>query len=200
MSTPKETSSLNRPRRITVLLVPAALLVSVFAASAIPAETVDEFAYRKIRVELVDNDGRPLRGASVYGYCRDLHLLWPRINGNQYSQPWDESYLGNTDELGILSGQVPSGRWAFAACGLSAKNHVVIGWTDFEPLPAHGQVRIRPKVIRTWSFRVPGTGQSRDGLVRHQRLFLRPRHLPIFIPVSIPSQDVITFELPAGSS
>ncbi|MHC4546543.1 MAG: hypothetical protein ACYSYL_18855, partial [Planctomycetota bacterium] len=74
MSAPKETSSLNRQGRINVLLVPAALLVSVFAASAAPAEALDEFAYRKIRVELVDKEGRPLSGASVYGYCRDLHL------------------------------------------------------------------------------------------------------------------------------
>lgn len=200
MSAPKEILSLNRPVRITLLLVSVALLVSIFAASAAPAEALDEFAYRKIRVEFVDKEGRPLSGASVYGYCRDLHLLWPRINGNQYSQPWQESYLGNTDEVGILSGQVPSGRWAFVACGLSAKNRVVAGWTDFEPLPAHGQVRIRPKVIRKWSFRIPGTGQSWDGLVRHQKLFIRPKHLPFFIPVSVPSQDVITFELPAGAS
>jgi hypothetical protein len=183
-----------------VLLLPAALLVSVFAASATAAEVLDEFAYRKIRVEVVDNDGRPLRGASVYGYCRDMHLLWPRINGNQYSQPWHESYLGNTDKAGVLAGQVPSGRWAFAACGLSAKKHVVAGWTDFEPLPGHGQVRIQPKVMRSWSFRVTSTGQSWDSLVRHQILFLRPTHLPIFIPVSIPSQDVITFEFPDSAS
>jgi len=200
MSAPEEISGLNRPRHKFVLLLLAALLVSVFAASATLAEAADEFAYRKIRVELIDKDDSPVSGASVYGYCRDMHLLWPRINDHQYSQPWQESYLGNTDELGILSGQVPSGRWAFAACGLSAKNHVVIGWTDFEPLPAHGQVRIRPKVIRKWSFRIPGAGQSWDGLVRHQKLFIRPKHLPIFIPVSIPSQDVITFELPAGAS
>lgn len=200
MSAPDEVSGLNRPGHMFVLLVLTALLVWVFAASAAPAETLDEFAYRKIRVELVDKDGSPVSGASVYGYCRDMHLLWPRINGNQYSQPWHESYLGNTDEVGILSGQVPSGRWAFAACGLSDKNHVVAGWIDFEPLPADGRVRIQPKVIRSWSFRVTSTGQSSDGLVQHKRLFLRPMHLPIFIPVSIPSQDVITFELPASAS
>ncbi len=185
---------------MSVLLVLAALFVSVFAASATPAETLDEFAYRKIRVKLVDKKGRGVSGASVYGYCRDMHLLWPRINDNQYSQPWQESYLGNTDETGVLTGQVPSGRWAFVACGLSARNHVVAGWTDFEPLPADGQVRIRPKVIRKWSFKVTSTGQSWDGSVRHKKLFLRPRHLPIFIPVSIPPRDVITFELPAGAS
>ncbi len=200
MSAPKETSILNRPVRITVLLLLASLLVSVFCASSAPAEVLDEFAYRKIQVELVDNDRRPISGASVYGYCRNLHLLWPRINDHQYSKPWQESYLGNTGEAGILSGQVPSGRWAFFACGLSAKKHVIAGWNDFEPLPAHGRVRIQPKVIRKWSFRIPATGQSRDGLVRHQRLFIRPKHLPIFIPVSIPFQDVITFELPVGAS
>ena len=200
MSSPKETSNLNRPKHISVLLVSAALLVSVFAASATPAEALDEFAYRKIQVAFLDIDGSPVSGASVYGYCRNLHLLWPRINDHQYSKPWQESYLGNTGQAGILSGQVTSGRWAFVACGLSAGNHVVAGWTDFEPLPRDGQIRIRPKVIRKWSFTIPDTGQSSDGLVRHQRLFIRPKHVPIFIPVSIPSQDVITFELPASAS
>jgi len=200
MSAPEEISGLNRPGHMFVLLVLAALLVSVFAASATAAETLDEFAYRKIRVEFVDKESRPVSGASVYGYCRDMHLLWPRINDNQYSQPWQESYLGNTDEAGILAGQVPSGRWAFVACGLSAKNHVVAGWTDFEPLPPDGQVRIQPKVIRSWSFRVTSTGQSGDGLVQHKRLFLRPIHLPIFIPVLVPPRDVIKFELPSSAS
>lgn len=38
MSAPKETSGLNRPMHMSVLLVLAALLVSVFAASATAAE------------------------------------------------------------------------------------------------------------------------------------------------------------------
>src|SRR5689334_1072842 len=83
-----------------------------FAASALP-----EFAYREINVKFVRADGKPVSGASIYGFCRELNLLWPRQDHLMKNNAilWDESFLGKTGTDGRLKATVPPGKWGFFA-------------------------------------------------------------------------------------
>src|SRR5689334_15330664 len=78
----------------------------LFCAQRLSAVTaLPEFAYRQFTVRFVGADGKPVAGASVYGFCRELNLLWPRrddadVERNTYF--WQDEFLEKTDSSGSV--------------------------------------------------------------------------------------------------
>ena len=166
------------------------LLCSV---SVCRGEGLEEFEYRPVQIKLVGLDNRPVAGARVYGYCRDLHLIWPETD--KVRPPWDERFLGTTGRDGSVTGRVPNQNWAFFACGLGGRQNVVAAWTDYQNVEANPVVVLRPQVGITLSFQLP-TEATKPEPVQHDRLYLRPADLPIFIPVDVPPRQALTFQVP----
>src|SRR5580658_5823096 len=54
------------------------LAVGAMCPPRILAEALPEFAYRAINVQCVQADGRPVSNACIYGFCRELNVIWPR--------------------------------------------------------------------------------------------------------------------------
>lgn len=170
------------------------------------ADPMPEFAYRTVRIGLHTLGGKPVPGARVYGYCPGFHLVWPRTerfskgtDQHQNDLPWQEEYLGRTGPDGMVTARIPPGRWAFFACGTSPHNgptkKIVAAWTDYAQVASDSKILLRPTVEKHWSFKAPGTGA-----LRHRRFFLRPEHLPIWVPVGVPRARKVTFEIPDTGS
>src|SRR6266487_5050577 len=73
-----------------------------------------EFAYRELSVRLTDAEGKPVGGASIYGFCRELNLIWPRRDedvSERNSVIWQESFLDKTGADGRAKVIVPPGKW-----------------------------------------------------------------------------------------
>src|SRR5438046_2510454 len=73
--------------RITAILLLLAIVPAAFAASPhkprrptapVPPQALAEFVYRDFTLRVTRADGTPLAGATVYGFCPDLNLIWPR--------------------------------------------------------------------------------------------------------------------------
>src|SRR5690242_4527926 len=98
-------------------------LVSARRAPDAPTKPLAEFAYRTLTLRCSRADGTPPAGASVYGFCRDLNLIWPRRDDNEAernSVVWQSSYLHQTAADGAARITVPPGKWAFFAVGKTA--------------------------------------------------------------------------------
>ncbi len=166
------------------------------------SESLPEFAYRNIRIGLNTLQGKPVSGARIYGYCSNFHLIWPSTaqtgkgkDRRQDDFPWLETYFGKTGPDGTIIARVPPGRWAFFACGCwpntGRVKKIVAAWSDYvEPVP-DSQIILRPTVKKNWSFEASGTKP-----LSHNRFFLKPDHLPIWIPVEAPLPPQVMFEIP----
>src|ERR1039457_3673577 len=105
----------NRILTLAVALVWATTFRLAFAADVLP-----EFAFHEINLKFAQADGKPVSGASIYGFCRELNLIWPRRDHELEGRNdvlWDESFLGKTDTNGIVKVIVPPGKWGFFALG-----------------------------------------------------------------------------------
>ena len=94
--------------RFASIAVICTLLVRAQPLSA--ATALPEFAYRQLTVRFVGADAKPLAGASIYGFCRELNLLWPRrddaeVERNTYF--WQDEFLEKTDASGTVKVTVP---------------------------------------------------------------------------------------------
>lgn len=166
------------------------------------SEKRPEFAYRNIRISLYTLKGKPVSGARIYGYCPGFHLIWPSTertgkgkDQRQDDLPWQETYFGRTGPDGTIVARIPPGRWAFFACGCwpdtGRVKKIVAAWSNYvEPTP-DSQIVLRPTVKKNWSFEAPGTKP-----LRHNCFFLKPDHLPIWIPVEAPLPPQVMFEIP----
>lgn len=59
------------------------LILSAFtlaAQTSFAASASSDFAYRHVTLHVESADAQPLAKASIYGFCRDLNLLWPRCD------------------------------------------------------------------------------------------------------------------------
>jgi len=147
----------------------------------------------------VQADGNPVAGASIYGFCRDLNLIWPRpVDDRQWAGPdvWLHSYLGQTDANGKIHAKIPPGAWSFfAAASLPGDSPTaLVVWSDFrEPAPGE-TIQLAPTARKTWTFCLP------NGMAASpKQLFFKPVGLPIWIPVTgTDSSQPWQVELSAG--
>jgi hypothetical protein len=152
--------------------------------SLVVAESPPEFAYRKMTLVVVDSDGKSVPNALVYGFSRDLNLLWPRCHRREdYEFRWRQSLLGSTGAKGVVEVVVPPGKWGFfAVARLPEKpNSVVAAWTDFRERKAGEEIRLMPAHTKRWELRShAGTPLSA------KQIFVKPAGFPIWIgaPVS----------------
>jgi hypothetical protein len=173
------------------------ILLELLPSHTVEAAVLEEFAYQQVRVRLMGIDNVPIRGANIYGYCRDLQLFWPDdVPGGPR---WNESCLGKTGADGSVVVKIPKGKWSFFACGLSQRKRVVAAWTADEPIDQSGELLLRPESVRSLSFSL-GNQQAEGQQLEQNRLFLKPKHLPVFVPVDVPLRKSIDFELPAEAS
>ena len=200
MNVPRDwpTRSRSMPDRLFMGLL-AALLLGGVCLRALPAEALREFTYRELNLTVVRADGRPMAGASVYGFCRELNLLWPRIDtevGGRNDLIWHQSCPGKTGANGSVKVTVPPGKWGFFAAGRAAggRGTVVAAWTDFREWQAGEKIRLTPTVRKKWTFCSP------DGAaLALKRVFLRPEGFPIWIPVGLPpGTESLGVEMIAG--
>jgi len=154
------------------------------SASAAPA--LPEFAYRQLNLTVKDADGRPLAGASVYGYCHELNLWWPRLDEefeNRNDVVWHESYLGKTDANGSAKITVPAGQWGFFAAGPLGGllgGGVIAVWSDFHERVSGEKIVLAPTATKHWELHSPA-----GAALAPTRVFLKPDGFPIWIPVGI---------------
>jgi hypothetical protein len=164
---------------LVVVLASACLSSLAAIAKILPA-----FAYREITVSVVQADGNPVAGASIYGFCRDLNLVWPRpVDDREWAGPdvWLHSYLGQTDANGKIRAKIPPGAWSFfAAASLPGDSPTaLVVWSDFREPTSGETIQLAPTARKTWTFCLPnGTPAS------PQQLFFKPAGLPIWIPVT----------------
>jgi len=164
-------------------------------ATALPA-----FTYRQVTLSVVQADGKPVAGACLYGFCRDLNLVWPRpADDNQWAgvEVWRQSYLGRTDQNGKIEAKIPPGAWSFVAAATltGASPRALVVWSDFrDPQPGE-TIRLAPSIQKTWAF------CASDGAVMEpKQLFFKPVGLPIWIPVgSNLSEPLWQVQMSAGS-
>src|SRR5438093_8765597 len=125
---------------ISFLLIAGMLCTASAFGSALP-----DFAYREFHVRLVREDGQPVAGAKIYGFCRELNLVWPRLNeeeAERNSTIWQESFLEKTDNDGRVKVRVPPGKWGFFAVGRCGET-VAAGWSDFRQREAGERVELK---------------------------------------------------------
>jgi len=185
-------------RLAATLLVPALSLVAVAAGAVTPA--LPEFAYQKVTLNVVQADGSPVAGATIYGFCTNLNLVWPRaMTDAQWSETniWHRSYFGKTDKNGKIEATIPPGKWAFMATAHLPGNtpKALVVWTNYlEPKPGES-IRLAPAIVKNWSFCAPN-GQ----VLEPKQLFFKPQGLPIWMPVGAePSDQPWQVELSAGN-
>ena len=89
------------------------------------AEPMPEFHLYSGSIRVSDISGHPVKGVAVYGYCEDLHLIWPRTPDNQYTLAWKQDYFARSDEKGEVQTEVPRGEWTFVAVGLTQVGEVL---------------------------------------------------------------------------
>jgi hypothetical protein len=165
----------------------------VWAGEALP-----EFAYQNLTVRFVRSGGTPVAGASVYGFCREYNLIWPR-NDEDFSERssplWQQSFVAKTEKDGTAAVKVPPGQWGFFAVGRTDNGAVIAGWTEFKRRNANEKIQIEAPVIRRWSF-----SRAHAGSLKPTTVLLKPESFPIWMPVQLDSKsDPGQMELGAGS-
>src|ERR1039458_1938458 len=109
------------------LLILTLLLVPSLAGTPLP-----QFRYQTIHISLCDLSGKPVPSAYVYGYCKDLNLLWPRSDVREML--YEQSPLGHpqlTEVLGNdgqITAKVPLSHWNFMAVGSNGR--IVRAWQE----------------------------------------------------------------------
>src|ERR1700733_7761917 len=118
-------------------------------------EVLPEFAYREVTLHVTQVDGTPVPGASIYGFCPGLNLVWPRkahkVEGHD-DVLWQESFLGRTGADGSIKAMVPPGYWGFFAAGQSVRQPgmVIATWTDFRMRESGEEIRLAPAISKHW--------------------------------------------------
>src|SRR5690242_12255436 len=133
--------------RYRIMWAGIGILMLLTAAHA--RETLPQFAYRGFTVRFVGADGKPVAGASLYGFCREYNLIWPRTDedfSERTSPLWQSSFLAKTDKDGTAVVKAPPGKWGFFAAGRSEDGTLVAGWTDFRDRDAKATVQIESSV------------------------------------------------------
>jgi len=168
---------------------------SMFALGALP-----EFAYRDVILKVVQADGKPVPGASVYGFCHELNLVWRPDRDHELEGRnnllWDKSYLGKTDLNGSIKATVPPGKWGFFAAGQAAgdRGRIVAVWTDFRERSAGEVIPLTPTVTKHWVLRSADAAS-----LEPKRIFLVPEDFPIWIPASLARpKEPLQIEMTAG--
>ena len=141
------------------------------------------FAFHQVTIQVAQAGGQPVAGASLYGFCRELNLIWPRPKSDAEwadVNVWHQSYLGKTDSHGRITANIPPGKWAFFATAIlpgdSPKALVV--WTNYREANPDETIQLAPTTLKSWSFCLP------NGLPATPKdLFFKPTDLPIWIPV-----------------
>ncbi len=178
------------------LVLALAFFWSATVQIAFAAEILPEFAYRDISLKFTSTDGKPISGASIYGFCRELNLIWPRqdrLVKNRNDILWDESFLGKTGVDGMVKAKVPPGKWGFFALA-QTNGTVSAGWSDFRERPAGEIVRLAPTATKHWTL------CSANTVLTPKRLFLKPQGFPIWISASMAAAtESVQMEIPPGN-
>lgn len=188
------------PRSCHLLLLAALLAAGLFLTLPVSAKTLPAFAFRQVTLSVVQADGSPVPNASVYGFCRDLNLVWPRpTSDSQWANisVWHPSFLGQTGEDGSVTAKIPAGNWSFfAAASLPGDSPAaLVVWSDFRQPLAGENIRLAPATQKAWTFCAPNGAPAAP-----RQLFFKPASLPIWIPIgAAPSTQPWQIQLSAGN-
>jgi hypothetical protein len=179
------------------LLVVVAVLFAAPPALLRAAAPLQEFAYRELTVRVCQADGRPAAGIPLYGFCRELNLVWPRHDAEWQGRNdivWTEAYLARTGADGRVKVTVPPGRWGFCAAG-RVPGGLVVAWTEFRERAAGEIVSLVPKTSKRWTLSTP-----EGAALVSSRLFFKAEQLPIWLPVvPDPLGDGIQVQMTPGT-
>src|SRR5213082_722601 len=102
-----------KPPHLRRLLVSAPLFIAVTPLLLRAAPPLQEFAYRDLTVSVSQADGRAAANVPLYGFCRELNLVWPRHDAEWQGRNdivWNEGYLARTGADGLVKVTVPPGK------------------------------------------------------------------------------------------
>jgi hypothetical protein len=180
-------------RIATVLLLGIASVA--FAASPhkprrptapVPPQALPGFVYRDFTLRVARADGTPLAGATVYGFCPDLNLIWPRAGdeADRTGAIVDIATVQKTGNDGSVKVTVPPGKWGFFAVGRNGPA-ILAAWSDFRDRGAGETVTISPLAqTRHWTLSAGG-----DDVLKPRRLFLKPPSFPMWLSIDADSVD-----------
>jgi hypothetical protein len=165
------------------------------------ADALPEFAYRDVRLKFTQADSKPIADASIYGFCRELNLIWPRRDHEMKGHNdvlWDESFLGKTGPDGLVKATLPPGKWGFFALGhaTNVDRTIVAGWTAFAERRAGDVIPLLPAVTKHWTLCFTNGSAALDP----RRIFLKPGGFPVSIPVNaLTTNDSLSMAIPSGA-
>lgn len=150
------------------------------------ADVLPAFAYRDVRLEFTQADRKPIASGSIYGFCRELNLIWPRRDHEMQGRNdvlWDDSFLGKTDSDGFAKAALPSGHWSFFALGHAGglESSVVAGWAEIEVRDAGQTIHLLPTQTKHWILSCTNVSLA----LNPKRIFLKPAGFPIWIPANV---------------
>ena len=108
-----------------ILWNPLILLILTLLSKHSLGIPLKEFQLFNGSIKVTDISGKPVQDVAVYGYCEQLHLIWPRTPDNQYTFAWKQDYFAKTDNKGIVSAEIPRGEWKFVAVGLTEAKQIL---------------------------------------------------------------------------
>ena len=124
----------------------------------VPPQALAEFVYRDLTLRVMRADGTPLAGATIYGFCPDLNLIWPRA-GDEADRTGvivDTSTVQKSGDDGTVKVTVPPGKLGFFAVGRNGKS-TLAAWSDFRDRTAGETVTLAPLAqTKHWTLSAPG--------------------------------------------
>ena len=153
----------------------------------VPPQALPEFVYRDFMVRVTRADGTPVAGATVYGFCPDLNLLWPRADeeADRTGAIVDPSSVQKSGDDGTVKVSVPPGKWGFFAVAHNG-TATLAAWSDFRERAAGETVTLAPVAgTKHWTFSAPG----HDSL-KPRRLLLKPQSFPMWLAINADSVDL----------
>ena len=157
-----------------------AVTTNVLSAAPLP-----QFAYRDVTLHVACPDGAPVAAAAIYGFCKDLNLIWPRRDHEVRDRNdilWQDSFLGKTGNDGNVKATLPPGHWRFFAAGTTTDGSIIAVWTDAHEPIAGETIPISATATKHWSFCA-----SNQLALTPRRLLVRAQQSPVWMPVQVPA-------------
>src|SRR5262249_66558 len=131
----------------------------------VPPQALQEFVYRDMTLRVTHADGTPVSGATVYGFCPDLNLLWPRADedADRTGAIVDLSSVQRSGNDGTVKVTAPPGKWGFFAVAKDGTS-TLAAWSDFKGRGAGETITVSPAAgTKHWTLSAPGHDALKPG-------------------------------------
>lgn len=166
------------------------LLFSITMLSS--AEPLKEFQLCNGSIKVTDITGKPVKDVAVYGYCKELDLLWPRTPDNQYSLAWGQEFFARTNDEGTVRAEVPNGKWFFCAVG-HIENNTILATDLLTEITADFSLTLSPELtIKSTYGLSPESHPNTDCVL--SKLFITHSPVPLYVQVPVGEMEEIVFQ------